>query len=212
MGYDIYGMNPKVNKVYPDRYNEIMNKYGDKDGWLDWSKEIPEDVKEEYFELKDNYETDNPGSYFRNNVWWWRPLWDYVCNICEDFMTHDEMNAGCSNSGFEISEEVALKISKRLSEEIGNGNVDKVALEHETKRLQEKAHNKEVRKELDKITEACQKEHGKDVVPANYPEPYYTQWNECYAKEIFSANYPFSKENVENFATFCQQSGGFEIC
>ena len=28
----------------------------------------------------------------------------------------------------------------------------------------------------------------------------------------FFANYPFDKENVKRFATFCKESGGFEIC
>ena len=57
MGFDLYGMNPVVNKKYPPRFNEIMKEYGTKDGeegWLDWSKDIPEDVKEEYFELNNS--------------------------------------------------------------------------------------------------------------------------------------------------------------
>lgn len=28
MGFDIYGMNPKINKDYPPRFDEIMKKYG----------------------------------------------------------------------------------------------------------------------------------------------------------------------------------------
>jgi len=28
----------------------------------------------------------------------------------------------------------------------------------------------------------------------------------------FLSNYPFSRENVENFARFCLESGGFIIC
>ena len=37
MGFDLYGENPIVNKVYPSRYDEILKQYG-KDGWLDWVK------------------------------------------------------------------------------------------------------------------------------------------------------------------------------
>ena len=91
MGYDVYGISPKINKVYPKRYNEIMKEYGDGEGWLKWGEDIPEEIKDEYFELKDQYQTDNPGEYFRNNVWFWRPLWKYVCEVCDDFMTHDEI-------------------------------------------------------------------------------------------------------------------------
>ena len=25
--------------------------------------------------------TSERGEYFRNNVWWWRPLWDYCCEV-----------------------------------------------------------------------------------------------------------------------------------
>ena len=37
MGFDLYGLNPTINKVYPPRYNEIMEEYG-KDGMLNWKK------------------------------------------------------------------------------------------------------------------------------------------------------------------------------
>ena len=61
MGFDLYGINPTVNKEYPPRYDEIMKEYGTGDGWIDWSKDVPEDVKEEYFELKQQFEENNPG-------------------------------------------------------------------------------------------------------------------------------------------------------
>ena len=28
MGFDLTGLDPTVNKIYPQRYNDIMNKYG----------------------------------------------------------------------------------------------------------------------------------------------------------------------------------------
>ena len=46
MGYDIYGVSPKMNKDYPERYNEIMEMYG-KDGWLDWDNKLPDEIKDE---------------------------------------------------------------------------------------------------------------------------------------------------------------------
>ena len=36
MGFDLYGMNPVVNKKYPPRFNEIMKEYGTKDGEEGW--------------------------------------------------------------------------------------------------------------------------------------------------------------------------------
>jgi len=210
MGFDVYGVSPKINKDYPERYNEILKQYG-KDGFLDWNN-TPEDVKDEYFNLKDNYEDDNPGSYFRNNVWFWRPLWDFVIETCEDYMTHDEMDGGYSNSGHRIKEETAIYIAKKLSEKLADGTVDTLEREWELKRAKAEAHNKEVRAEMDKISKECKDKHGSDLVPANYPEPYNTKWQEAYSKEDWSSNYPFHRDNVESFIKFCKQSGGFEIC
>ena len=215
MGYDIYGISPTINRDYPERYNKIMKQYGDGQGWLKWSEDIPQEVKDEYFEIKDVYETDNPGAYFRNNVWFWRPLWQFVVETCEDYMTVDEIDSGNSNSGHRISEETALYIAKQLSEKIADGTVDKREREWELKREKAKAHNKEVRAEMDRITKECKDKfpiHADKLVPANYPEPYNTQWQEAYSKENWDASYPFSKENIKDFATFCMQSGGFEIC
>ena len=215
MGYDIYGISPTINRDYPERYNKIMKQYGDGQGWLKLGEDIPQEVKDEYFEIKDVYETDNPGAYFRNNVWFWRPLWQFVVETCEDYMTVDEIDSGNSNSGHRISEETALYIAKQLSEKIADGTVDKREREWELKREKAKAHNKEVRAEMDRITKECKDKfpiHADKLVPANYPEPYNTQWQEAYSKENWDASYPFSKENIKDFATFCMQSGGFEIC
>ena len=211
MGFDLTGLNPTVNKVYPKRYNDIMNKYG-KDGWLDWSMKIPEDVKDEYFKLKDQFQTDNPGDYFRNNVWWWRPLWDFVCNSCDDFLSEKDIEKGFYNDDRKISKTKSLKIAKRLSKLIADGTVDNLERASTLAIERAEVHNKEVRIEMDTISNVCKEKHGKDLVPANYPEPYKTMWNDAYAKEDWTASYPFNADNVKVFATFCQQSGGFTIC
>ena len=65
---------------------------------------------------------------------------------------------------------------------------------------------------MDKITKECQDMHGKDLVPANYPEPFKTWWNKMYDTKMWESEYPFDRENIENFAKFCLDSGGFEIC
>ena len=212
MGYDVYGISPKINKVYPKRYNEIMKEYGDGEGWLKWGEDIPEEVKDEYFELKDQYQTDNPGEYFRNNVWFWRPLWNFVCRNCEDILEIEDMEGGDSNSGYEVSARKAELIGKRLSALLADGTVDEAHKLSALNVAEAKAHNEIIEEELEDIKKACEKEHGEDLVPAKYPEPYNTQWNETYAKKDWTASYPFEKENVENFAKFCLESGGFSIC
>ena len=69
MGFDLYGEEPKSNTEMPD----WVSDYQDERGWAKWDK-IEEDKKnDEYFEATEKNEKENPGVYFRNNVWWWRP-------------------------------------------------------------------------------------------------------------------------------------------
>ena len=70
MGMDVHGLNPVIRKKPT---SEILEQ--------DWTK-LSEDDLGKYFKAKQQHEEDNPGIYFRNNVWWWRPLWDYVWTLC----------------------------------------------------------------------------------------------------------------------------------
>ena len=70
MGFDLNGINPKINKPDTD---------------------------------------ENPGVYFRNNVWWWRPLWDFVCMQCDDFMTESQKMGGSYNDGKLIDQVIHLQ-------------------------------------------------------------------------------------------------------
>ena len=212
MGYDLYGISPQENTEFPKRYHEIMKEYGDGEGFLNWKKNVPDEIKEEYWEIKDQYQKDNPGEYFRNNVWFWRPLWVFVCNNCADILNEDDMMGGESNSGYEISEHKAELIGRRLSALLADGTVDEVDRISALDRAKAKAHNDEIKEQQDEIRDKVHKEHGKDVAPANYPEPYYTEWHNLQKQEQWYAHYPFDKENIEDFAKFCLESGGFEIC
>ena len=64
------------------------------------------------------------GKYFRNNVWYWRPLWTYICDECDDILTVKEAEAGTYNDGVKITKAKAEKIAKRLQKRIDDGSVD----------------------------------------------------------------------------------------
>jgi len=64
------------------------------------------------------------GEYFRNNVWYWRPLWSYICNECDDILTIKQAEAGCFNDGIKISKAKAERIAKRIQERLDDGSVD----------------------------------------------------------------------------------------
>ena len=86
MGFDLYGLNP-VNNSNRRKPN------------IDWDLDHSEEETEEYFKLQNEFNNKVPGSYFRNNVWWWRPLWDCICNICSDILSDKDMTKGEYNEG-----------------------------------------------------------------------------------------------------------------
>ena len=156
------------------------------------------------------------GEYFRNNVWWWRPLWDYCCEVAPD-LCNDVSGHYNDGDGLESVESVLL--SERLLSSLSNGFVDKYIEERNTHlanlpmRGCDLCHNTGIR------TDEVGREGG-------MPEKVLEQdkaimlgreigWcNGCDGRgwnEPWEASYPFSRENVEEFALFLRESGGFSI-
>ena len=211
MGFDLHGIKPIINIKHSQEYSDIIKTYG-KDGWLDWSKDIPEFTKKRYFELQDEFRENNPGEYFRNNVWSWRPLWNYVCEQCQDFLSVEDMSGGSQNSGHKISKTKSIKISKRLYKLESNGILDETEREISLMIAKARAYNEELKEQMDVVSKECKEKHGKHLFPANYPEPYHTKWKTLQSQHDWDGDYPFDKENVIEFAKFCKESGGFSIC
>ena len=211
MGFDLYGVCPTINKDYPKKYYNLLKKYGNGDS-LDWNKATKK-VRKEYFDFQNKYQEDNQGTYFRNNVWWWRPLWQFVCEQCQEFLTVADMNGGNSNDGYKITKTKSIKIAKRLSKVLAGTFVDEVDREHSLRAAKAKVDNEQLKEQMDAIHKEVNKNHvGNSIVPANYPKPYYKKWKKLQDAHNWDGDYPFDKENIENFAKFCRDSGGFEIC
>ena len=71
MGFDLRGLKPN-DEIVPDEPN-----------WLDES-----DWAVQQREAWSSWQQNTPGSYFRNNVWYWRPLWNFVCEVCDDCLLY----------------------------------------------------------------------------------------------------------------------------
>lgn len=130
MGFDIHGMNP-VERVFEEEKYPTYNKYSNMD--FAERQEIFNDnegLQSKYFDEMTQRENENPGIYFRNNVWWWRPLWAYICDECDDILNEEDMEEGQSNSGHIISEEKSIAIADRLDNLIDSGAVKKEEVEH----------------------------------------------------------------------------------
>jgi len=159
------------------------------------------------------------GKYFRNNVWWWRPLADYCLKVggevagkCKAWHSNDGKGLGASDS---------LKLAKILREEIESGCCE----------VYEREYNEEIsalpRVKCDLCkgtgirTDSAGVEMGMPtkVVPGDdkdNPRAGQTGWcNGCNGrgdKESWGAHYPFSVKNVKEFIEFLENCGGFEIC
>ena len=60
MGMDIYGLNPTIT--------------GDKPGFPDNFRDLSQKAQDYYWELDKEWDDNNPGYYFRANIWSWRVI------------------------------------------------------------------------------------------------------------------------------------------
>lgn len=200
MGFDLSGLKPQENTKKP----EILIKHP-----IGWQIE-DESIQKEWSNAYEKWENENPGVYFRNNVWWWRPLWNFVCGTCQNILTEKDMSKGTYNDGHKISKTKSKKIAARLRKLIKDLDVKIYAAHFEEERQRAVEHNKEVQDKIDALKEEV-KQLGGDMAPKDYPERYKTRWDELQDCKKWEGNYPFDEENVKEFAEFCEQSGGFEI-
>ena len=197
MGMDVYGLNPKHNEVNVEDFKVYM-KYSSMEFDDKWKAlDADEKLRKQYWKEQTEFEAVNPGNYFRNNCWWWRPLWHYVSQVCDDILSEEDMDGCHDNSGYQITEDKAIKIGIKLTAFVLDGSTQewKEGYDDEVASLPKEpcfrcngnnyGHNKK------KNCESCDKTG---------------------ERENFHANYPFDIENVKNFATFCIESGGFEVC
>jgi hypothetical protein len=147
------------------------------------------------------------GEYFRNNIWWWRPLWDYCEEVAPDLCSNVD---GHSNSGDGLDDKGAEQLSQILKIRLSDGSVDKYAQERE---VYLSALPKEVCDFCDGVGIVQVKEGWPDYVEGQvtFRDPC-NACNGTKEKEPWQRHYPFSKENVQEFAEFLADSGGFEIC
>jgi hypothetical protein len=197
MGFDIYGLAPKLKSKQPT---------------IDWENATKED-QDNYFQKRQKWEDENPGSYFRNNVWWWRPLANIILDKCSDLITHEQAHDIHNNSGRRFSKGTSIAIANRLQSLIDNGFIDRHEKEIDARVKKAKEHNKKVEAKLKALKEKVEElRPNQNLAPKDYPSPYDKHWTEINNERDWGSSYPFSKENVIEFIKFSRASGGFEIC
>ena len=142
------------------------------------------------------------GEYFRNNVWWWHPLWGMVESLYPALV--ENVTGGHYNEGDGLDEEGASALAYLLFADLDSGRITAFVDQYE-----------ETRKNLP--MEVCSLCEGKGVMTLGFG-PQSGEERECGRcqgvgmAKAFGTNYPMSVDNVRSFAEFCADSGGFEIC
>ena len=57
-------------------------------------------------------------AYFRNNIWWWRPLWSYVSSVSKNVLSKEDMDWGFFNEGHHINGKKTKNIIRILEKEL----------------------------------------------------------------------------------------------
>ena len=208
MGFDLYGENPKVVIGFSDKKSERYEELSA----MSYSDREKQGLNDEYWELQSEWENNNPGAYFRNNVWWWRPLWSFTCDQCADFLTEDDMNAGCYNDNYIITEDKAVAIAERLYEALKEPETQEYLDNHMKAMEKAKKHNEMIEQEKKALDEIAVKITGdKNIAPIDYPKDLKEKFDELMKQRDWTSSYPINRENIENFALFAALSGGFSI-
>ena len=136
------------------------------------------------------------GDYFRNNCWWWRPLWNYCHHVAPELITDDVFKSGSYNDGAGLDAKGAAKLAVILEAKIADG------------------HTKHYQREYELYIESLPNDK---CGRCNGNNRGHNKKKECKScdgtgeTENFSKSYPFDVDNVKEFAKFLIDSGGFEI-
>lgn len=137
------------------------------------------------------------GEYFRNNVWWWRPLWEYCQKVSP---VAQKVMHGQYNGGDGLDAEDAAILASDLLRAIDSGDCAKYEDEYRAR----------VAAMPDEECDLCNGTGKRTDITL----PHGIGCNGCEStgKVRPSASwYPFDTENVREFAAFVAESGGFEI-
>jgi hypothetical protein len=150
--------------------------------------------------------TIEAGKYFRNNVWWWRPLADYAREVAP------EITGACkhwqTNDGDGLDAAASIALADKLQAEIDSGRTA----------TYQKIYTSHLEQTPNEPCSLCEGTGTRLPVPhrgAGDPTTTGIRCNGCDATGYvrpFDTQYPFSVENVQEFVLFLRACGGFEIC
>ena len=148
-------------------------------------------------------------TYFRANVWGWRPIWKIVTEFCDDILDADEIKRGNYNDFVKIDGAKSIMLATRLQSLIDDGTLKEMVDVYETHRAKEVRVEKIMMDALDDWTKKQGAKCGNDLSPEDHEI-----WQIIYGKiaRDSNASYPMDLGLLQEFANFCEKSDqGFKI-
>jgi len=145
--------------------------------------------------------TSEIGSYFRANVWYWHPLWDYCASVAK--AVTDKVKYAHFNDGDGLGKRDSLKLAKVLRGELDTGRTKEYV---ETRDC-------ELAKVPDIPCDTCGGVGKRADPPKTGPGKMVC--NGCDGKgkiRPWETHYHLDVETVEEFVSFLEECGGFRIC
>ncbi len=157
------------------------------------------------------------GSYFRNNVWWWRPLWNYCLKVAPTIC--GKVAHAQSNDGDGLNAEDSKALASILKNCIEDGTCQQYETDYNAWRASLSREDCKYCNSTGIRTDKVGKDHGmtsKELDIDQVKKLGRTQgWcNGCDGEGTtpnWQTHYPFSTENVQEFAEFLETCDGFAI-
>jgi hypothetical protein len=179
MGMDIYGLDSKFETLRPKEPTTDFNYEAE-----DWK---------EYYEALNKFK-ELPGTYYRSNMWWWRPIVFFLEDYADDILTPDDIHGMSVNSGYVIDAVKARLLGDRLTLAIQEGYI---------------------KQWVKTYTENLYELPDEDCYNCNATG--FTNGDPCRICDTkgkvpnFKKNYPTNEEVFDEFTEFVNNSGGFEV-
>lgn len=179
------------------------------------------------------------GEYFRNNVWWWHPLWDFCEYLAPEIAS--KVKLAHENSGDGLNASDSRKLGFHLKDSLANNKAESyIQLYYKSLESLPKevcsccfqnlfdyfeyqntafwANNNLAYIVAGATLEDSYDKTGEIPFPKSkeskkgQPKQDCTSCNGSGLKESFNKNYHINLENIESFAEFLLDCGGFRIC
>jgi hypothetical protein len=147
------------------------------------------------------------GEYFRNNVWFWHPLWDYCLKMYPKVTS--KCKEGHSNSGDGLNASDSKKLAALIRKDLDNGNAALYAEKY-----------REWQNSLEKEQCTICNGSGKRLIKSKLSDSSEQEIEEericngCNGegkRDSWYTNYPFTLENLTEWQEFLDNCGGFNI-